>query len=87
MELSENWRIETDDNNVVLVFHEPRIRVKKIDGSKEGYIHEEKRYYPSLPLALKAYVRRSLNKSKEISDIFNKLEQINNKIDTLCSTK
>tara|TARA_B100000768_G_C11193250_1_gene338293 strand:- start:628 stop:912 length:285 start_codon:yes stop_codon:yes gene_type:complete len=65
MKLSEDFHLEFDDNNVVLVFSEERVRVKKKTGVKENYTYTDKYYYPNVKSALKAYIKKDIDSASE----------------------
>ena len=78
MKLDENYLLVYDESNVVLRYEESRTRVKK-DKSKEPYMFQEDRYYPTIKSALKAYLNISIKGSKtieEVVDRINKAEEI-----------
>ena len=63
MKLSEDFHLEFDENNVVLVFSEERVRVKKKRAVKEIYTYTDKYYYPNVKSALKAYINKDIDKA------------------------
>jgi hypothetical protein len=82
MDIDNKYRIVYDENNVILQFHEDRIKVKK-DGSKETYEFTDNYYYPTLKFALKAYLNRALKYTESLSKVLDELERIEDKIDNL----
>lgn len=78
---------------LVLVFEEERTRkkldskTKKETGESEQYIFTEKYYYPKLSQSLTKYLKLSLNVSKDLEDIKNTLERIENKIAEISAQK
>ena len=82
MQLSEKYRITTDDNNVVLQFYEVRERQKK-DGTIEMHEHTENLYYPTIRSALKSFVQKELKHSTSIDDCLKRIDALERLIDTL----
>ena len=83
MILDENYRILTDESNVILQFHEIRLRNKK-DLSTEKYEFLDNFYYPTIKHALKAYLNKSLKEQYDFQSVIDKIEEVELKIDTLC---
>lgn len=52
---------------------------------KEGdeYITKDKTYYPTIKMALKYYLNDSLSESESVIGILNKIDEVENKIDSL----
>ena len=86
MRLSNEYTLEYDENNVVLVFSEPRTRVKK-NGTTEEYIYTDKYYYPNIKSALKSYLNKSIKGAKDIQDLVDKILNVEKKIDNLSEVK
>ena len=82
MKLDENYLLVYDESNVVLRYEENRVRIKK-DETKEPYMFNEDRYYPTVKSALKAYLNISLKGSADIEDIINRIEKTEELINTL----
>lgn len=82
MKISENWRIESDEYNVVLLFHEMREKTKK-DGSKEMYEYQEKTYHKTIKGALSAYLHKQLVNSESIQDCLDRINEVEKKIEEL----
>lgn len=63
--IDDSFFLEPDGfQGVCLVFAENAERKKK-DGQTEMYIKEDRRYYPTVGMALKRYLEASLNKPSE----------------------
>lgn len=80
MKIDNNWSIEYDENNVILVYSEPKTRIKK-NGSKEDYIYRNMFYYPNIKTALKSYLNRCLKGSGSINEVLSKINEVEQKID------
>ena len=83
MKLDDNYRLVYDENNVVLRYEENRVRIKK-DETKEPYLFNEDRYYPTVKSALKAYLNISLKGSRSIEDIISRIEKAEKMIKHSC---
>ena len=82
MDIDNKYKIVYDENNVILQFHEDRIKVKK-DGSKETYEFTDNYYYHNLKYALKGYLNKALKYNESLSDVLDELKRIEDKIDNL----
>ena len=82
MKIDNNYRILSDDNNVVLQYHEDRIKTK-LDGSKEAYEFTDNYYYPNLKYALKGYLNKSLKHNELLIDVLVEIKRVEDKIDKL----
>jgi len=73
MRLNKNWRIDTSNDNCTLIFSEERIRK---DGKDKGktYVFEEPYYYATIPQCLKAFLNKSLEKSKDVEDCLKRID-------------
>lgn len=87
MKLSEDFHLEFDDNNVVLVFSEERVRVKKKTGAKENYTYTDKYYYPNVKSALKAYINKDIDRAagdfEYVETLFEYIVLLESQIDEL----
>ena len=83
MDIDNKYRIVYDENNVILQFHEDRIKVKK-DGSKETYEFTDNYYYHNLKYALRGYVNKSLKYNELLVDVLFEIKRVEDKIDKLC---
>lgn len=79
MELSKNYRIVKDENNVILQFHEYRTREK---GKLKGELYEftDDYYYPNLKTALKSYVNKTLSFCSDIEEVLLKISELEDKL-------
>ena len=79
MELSKNYRIVKDENNVILQFHEYRTREK---GKLKGELYEftDDYYYPNLKTALKSYVNKTLSLCRDIEEVLLKISELEDKL-------
>tara|TARA_R110000772_G_scaffold70627_2_gene155234 strand:+ start:652 stop:918 length:267 start_codon:yes stop_codon:yes gene_type:complete len=75
MKLDENHLLAYDESNVILRYEENRIRIKK-DKTKEPYLFQEDRYYPTVKGALEAYLNISLKGSTTIEDIIERINKV-----------
>jgi alpha-amylase/alpha-mannosidase (GH57 family) len=68
MQLDSNWHIEYDTNNIVLIstIHNA--------GNKKPTVTPY--YYPTLKMALKNYLNRSLSGSKDIKEVISRIESV-----------
>lgn len=77
MNLSENYRVVYDPNNVILQFFETRFRK---DG-KTPYEYQEDTYYPNVKTALMSFLQKSIKGSKSIEDCLNRIKEAEEKIE------
>lgn len=82
MNLSENYRLVFDENNVTLQFFEQR-ESKKKDGSKVMIEHTDNLYYPSVKSALKSFLNKSLKDCKDVQECLKRIQEVEAKIDNL----
>lgn len=82
MQISDNYRIVFDEKNVILQFFEQRQKNKK-DGSKENYEYTDDTYHISVKQALKAFLQKNLIGSKSAEDCLSRINEVENKIDSL----
>jgi len=83
MELNENYRIITDENNVILQFFETREKENKKDGSKEPYEFTDNFYYPTIKTALRGFLNKSIKPSTAVEDCLYRIEEVENIIKSL----
>lgn len=82
MNLNENYRIVTDENNVTLQFFETREKDKK-DGSKETFEFTDNFYYPTIKTALKGFLNKSIKHCETAEEILKKIEEVEDIINNL----
>lgn len=82
MNLSENYRLVFDENNVTLQFFEQRERNKQ-DGTKEPFEYTDNLYYPNVKTALKAFLQKSLNGSESVEQCLKRINEVEVKIDKI----
>lgn len=82
MQLNETYRITKDENNVILQFHENRERNKK-DGTVEVYEFVDNWYYPSVKMALKSFLNKSVDQAGSVKEVLDKIEEAERRIDNL----
>lgn len=82
MQLSDNYRLVFDENNVTLQYFEIREKKKK-DGTKEPYEYQSNTYHNSVKQALKAFLALEIKGSESVADCFARIEEVENKIDQL----
>lgn len=76
LEISENYRVVSDENNVILQFHEFRERKKKGTEETEKFEFTDNYYYPTLQTALRAFVNKSIDSLDSVEEVLIKLEEI-----------
>lgn len=82
MQLSENYRLAFDENNVTLQFFEQREKNKK-DGTTEMYEYQSNTFHGSVKQALKAFLAKNLIGSESVADCLSRIEFVENKIDEI----
>lgn len=82
MQLSHNYRLVFDENNVTLQYFEMREKNKK-DGTKEMYEYQSNTYHGSVKQALKAFLALEIKGSESVADCFARIESAEKKIDQL----
>jgi len=83
MILDENYRITYDNENVILQYHELRVKGEKSKDKGATFEHTEDYFYPTVGSAMKAYVNKSLKHSKSILDLVCRIEDLENRVATL----
>jgi hypothetical protein len=90
--LDDSWYVESDgDSGIVLTFHETRQREKttKVDGKTvktgevEDYTFTDVTYHTRICQALRRYVDKVQNGAKNLKELIEKTDKINNIIDKL----
>jgi len=71
MKLTENYSIEFDENNAILVFKETKTSEKKGE-----YVSTDKYYYPNLKTCLNAFIQKDLHGSKTIDEVLSKIDKL-----------
>jgi len=71
MKLTENYSIEFDENNTILVFTE-----KKNSEKKGDYISTDRFYYPNLKTCLNAFIQKDLHGSKHITMVLRRIKEL-----------
>lgn len=71
MILNNEWKIEYDSNNVILI----HTQEKEHDNGKK-YQAVETYYYPNVKMALKNFLNKSLSGSEEIIEVIYRIEEI-----------
>lgn len=82
MNLSENYRLVFDENNVTLQFFEQRERNKQ-DGTKDTFEYTDNLYYPNVKAALKSFLQKCLNGSESVEQCLKRINEVEAKIDKL----
>lgn len=85
MELSENYRILYDANNVILQFHETKLRVKK-DGTEESYESIEDTYHNNVKNALSYFLQKSIKYSDSIVECLQRIKKAEEIIDAVAKS-
>lgn len=79
LKLDNEYRIETDENNFILVYESEQYNEK----TDKNYIKKDKSYFPKLSQALDRYLNDCLRPLGDIVQIYNELERIEVLIKTL----
>ena len=74
MKLQNNYRIEKDENNVILRLEEKRTRLNK-DKLEVEYTYTDTWYYPNLKSALKGYLNKTIF-DKNIDKVLKKIAEV-----------
>lgn len=82
MQLSDKYRIDFDENNVMLRFFETREKTKK-DGAKEPYEYVETTFHGTVKNALNAFLQKSIRGSESVVEVLKRIEEVEEKIDLL----
>ena len=83
MKINENYRVEVESNGgVVLIFSETRTRKDGKDKGKE-YLFEDKWYYNNIQSALKSYLLKTLEDSRDVKNCIELIKQSMLKIESL----
>lgn len=82
MQLTENYYLDIEADNVALTFTEIRERNKK-DGTKEEYVFTDQWHYPTVLSALKKYVDLEQRQAKDILECIALTESLFKKIDLI----
>lgn len=85
MKIDENYRIVFEENNTILQYYQKRTRKKK-DKTEELYEFTDNFYYPNLKTCLKAYLNKSISVPGNISEVLDKINQLEQKITKLTLT-
>jgi len=86
MKLNENYSIEFDENNAVLVFKEIRIKKPKKNEMQDcGMTYEaiERFYYPNVKTCLNAFIQKDLHGSTDVLNILNRIDKLEKIISNL----
>lgn len=86
MQIDKNWRIEPDGLNCTLIFSEERESIDK-EGNKTFKVFEDPYFHPTVYSALKSYLNKQLEPSKDVQDCVQRIEETYAKIEKLCSQK
>ena len=79
MKLTENYSIEYDENNTILVFTETKIKKAKKDEIQDcgmTYQSVDRFYYPNLKTCLTAFIQKDLHGSTSILNIINRIDEL-----------
>jgi hypothetical protein len=83
MRIDDNYTINCDGNGCSLLFEEQRDRLNKKTGEQESYTFKSQWHYLSVPQCLRKYTELSIETSKDLKDVLNKLEEINTTINQI----
>lgn len=79
MKLDENYRIESDSNNFILVYE-----IEKFNkNTKKDYMFKEESYFPKLSLALDKYMNECLKPQTEAVGVLKELTRVEDLIKTI----
>ena len=71
MKLTENYSIEFDENNAILVHQETK------ESEKKGfYVVINRYYYPNLKTCLNAFIQKDLHGSTTVLNVINRLDEL-----------
>jgi len=74
MILTENYSIEFDENNAILVFKETK--TKKKEGIDVEYVSTDRYFYPNLKTCLCAFVQKDLHGSTSIFNVITRIDEL-----------
>lgn len=74
MKLTENYSIEFDENNAILVFKETK--TKKKEGVDVEYVSTDRFFYPNLKTCLSAFIQKDLHGSTSILNVLNRIDEL-----------
>ncbi len=82
MIITQNWRIDTDNEGCTLIYSEEKVRQ---EGKNKGetYLFEQPYYYPTVYHCLKAYLNKSLEDAKDVKDCVALIDSTYDKIRNL----
>ena len=80
MKLDNNWSIDSSSEGSTLIFAEKRIKNKGKENEQE-FLFEDQYYYNNVESALKAYLLKSLENSKDVKDCINLIEETYKRIE------
>jgi len=78
MKLTENYSIEFDENNAILVFGETKTSEKKGE-----YVSTDRFYYPNLKTCLNAFIQKDLHGSTSILNVVKRIDELETIISNL----
>ena len=85
MQIDKNYRIETDTYNFILKY-ESNPTMKDYRGDMKEIVSKDRWYYPSLKMCLKKYLEESLRPSASIIDVMDRIDFVEDRIDTIAGT-
>lgn len=83
IQLSDKWKIESDNYSWVLTFYEQRQRKNRKTEVKEDYLFEDKWYFPTIRQCLRKYIDEECKDSKTLNDLYEKLDRIYAKVEEI----
>lgn len=78
MKLTENYSIEFDENNAILVFSEIKTSEKR-----GKYISIDRYYYPNLKTCLNAFIQKDLHGSTSVLNVIKRIDELETIISNL----
>jgi hypothetical protein len=87
MKLKFNYKIDRDENNVILRFEEKRTRINN-EKKEVEFLHTDSWFYPNLKMALKAYLNKivfdsATNEDTSASTILRRIGEVEELIQSL----
>lgn len=75
MNLTENWRITYDENNVTLEFFENRLRNEGKENEAE-FEFVDSFYYPTIKTALEAFLQKYIKGSESVNEVLKRISEV-----------
>jgi hypothetical protein len=72
LKLDENYKVEKDENNFVLIFEKEAYNEK----TKKNYMQKDRWYYPKLSQVLDKYLNECLRPIPDIENVYKELIRV-----------